>query len=88
MDTLLKADIFFFISSVGFLTLWILTIMFLFYLIRVTKTFSRIMNKIEKDIDNIGDTTKEMLEEVRDSTIFNFLFKRKKKPITKVKNRL
>ena len=46
------------------------------------------MNKIEKDIDNIGDTTKEMLEEVRDSTIFNFLFKRKKKPITKVKNRL
>lgn len=88
MDTLLKADIFFFISSVGFLTLWILTIVFLFYLIRVTKTFSRIMNKIEKDIDNIGDTTKEMLEEVRDSTIFNFLFKRKKKPITKVKNRL
>ena len=88
MDTLLKADIFFFISSVGFLTLCILTIIFLFYLVRATNTFSRIMNKVEKDIDNIGDTTKEMLEEVRDSVIFNFLFRKKKKPPVKTKNRL
>jgi len=88
MDTLLKADIFFFISSVGFLFLWILVIVFLFYLISVTKTFYRIMNKVEKDIDNIGDTTREMLEDVRDSAVFNFIFRKKKKPVTKVKNRL
>jgi len=88
MDTLLKADVFFFISSVGFLMLWILTIIFLFYLIRATNTFSRIMDKVEKDIDNIGDTTREMLEDVRESVIYNFLFRKKKKAPTKVRNRL
>ena len=88
MDTLLKADVFFFISSVGFLFLWTLAILFLFYLIRATKTLSRVMEKVEGDIEQIGDTSKEMLEEVKDSIIFNFLFHKKKKPPTKAKNRL
>jgi len=79
MNTLLQSQVFFFISSVGFVFLWILTAIFLFYLIRATSTFSRIMDKIEKNIDNIGDATKEMLEEVKDSVIFNFLFRKKKK---------
>lgn len=79
MDTILQSQVFFFISSIGFVLLWILVAIFLFYLIRATNTFSKIMNRVEKDIDNIGDTTKEMLEEVRESVIFNFLFKKKKK---------
>jgi len=79
MSTLLQSQVFFIISSVGFVLLWILAGVFLFYLIRVTKTFSRIMNKVEKDVDKIGDTTKEMLEEVKDSTVFHFLFHKKKK---------
>lgn len=79
MNSLIQSQIFFFVSSIGFVVLWILVIIFLFYLIRATNTFFRIMNKLEKDIDEIGDTTKEMVEEVRDSTIFNFLFGKKKR---------
>ena len=79
MNTLLQSQIFFFISSVGFVVLWIFVAIFLFYLIRTTKTLSKIMNKVEKDIESVGDTTKEILEEIKDSTIFNFLFKKKKK---------
>lgn len=79
MSALLQSQVFFFISSIGFVVLWILAGIFLFYLIRTTKTLSKIMNKVEKDIDNVGDITKEMLEDIRDSTIFNFLFKKKKK---------
>ena len=79
MDTLLQSQVFFFISSIGFVVLWIFIIILLFYLIRVTNTFSKIIDKVEKDVDSIGDTTKEMLEEVRDSTVFNFLFRKKKK---------
>lgn len=79
MDTLQQSQVFFFISSVGFIFLWILVAIFLFYLIRATNTFSRIMNKVEKDIDNIGDTTKEMLEDVRDSAVFNLLLGKKKR---------
>ncbi len=79
MTTLMQSQIFFFISSVGFVFLWILMAIFLFYLIRATKTFSKIMERLEKDIDTIGDTTREMLEEVKDSWVFRFLFQKKKK---------
>jgi hypothetical protein len=78
MDTFIQSQVFFFISSVGFVMLWILGAIFLYYLICVTKTFHGILKKVEKDIDHIGDTTKEMLEEVRDSAVFSFIFKKKR----------
>ena len=79
MDTLLQSQVFFFISSVGFVILWILTAIFLFYLIRATKTFSKILDQMGDDIESMGDTTKEMLEDIRDSAVFGFLFRKKKK---------
>ncbi|MBI5139423.1 hypothetical protein HZA26_02330 [Candidatus Nomurabacteria bacterium] len=85
MDTNTQAEMFFLISSVGFVVLWILVAIFLFYLIRATHTFSRIIEKIEKDVNTIGDTTKEMISELRDNafaSLMNFLFKKKKKKTT------
>lgn len=79
MNTLLQSEVFFFISSIGFVTLWILVAIFLFYLIRATRVLSKIIEKVEKDVDSIGDTTKEMIEDVRDSVVFNFLFRKKRK---------
>jgi hypothetical protein len=37
------------------------------------------MAKLEKDIDTIGDTTKDFLEDIQDSFIYRLLFKKKKK---------
>ena len=79
MDTLLQSQVFFFISSIGFVLLWVFVAILLFYLIRVTRAFSRIMDKVEDNINRIGDTTKEMLSDLRDSTFFNFLFRKKRK---------
>lgn len=79
MEAILQSQIFFFISSIGFIFLFVLIAIFLFYLIRAASTFSEIMDKVEKDVSNIGDTTKEMLEEVKESFIFNLLFRKKKK---------
>lgn len=78
MNQLLQSQIFFFISSIGFIILGILAAILLFYLIRATNTFSRLVEKVEKDIDKIGDTTKEMVEDMKDSMLFRFLFKKKK----------
>ena len=78
-------QIFFLISSLGFIVLGVLVAVLLVYLIRISRTFSRIIDQVEKDIDQIGDTTKEMLEEVRESSLFQFLFKifkKKKKKVT------
>ena len=79
MSTLLQSQVFFFISSVGFVLLWVLSAILIFYIIRVTKTFSRIMDKVESNINNLGDTTKEMLGDLRDSAIFSFIFRKKKR---------
>lgn len=79
MNALLQSQVFFFVSSVGFVILGVFVGVFLFYLIRATDTFSRILEKIEKDIDNIGDTTKEMVEDIRDSAVFGFLFRKRRK---------
>lgn len=79
MDTNSQTQVFFLISSVGFVVLWVLVGILLFYLIRITHTFSRIMDKIEGNINKIGDTTKEMLEDLRESTIFNFFLRKKRK---------
>ncbi len=79
MDTNTATKMFFIISSVGFVLLWALVAIFLFYLISAMHTFSRIMNRIEKDIGHIGDITREMLADVRDNIIYRFLFGKKKK---------
>ena len=79
MDTLYQSQVFFFISSVGFIILGSLVAIVLIYLIRAMKTFSRIMDKLEKGIDTIEDNTKEMLEDVKDSMIFKFIFGKKRK---------
>lgn len=79
MDTVIQSDVFFFISSIGFVILWILTAIFLFYLIRTMNSFSRIMSKIERDIDKIGDTTLEMMEDMRESPVFRFILGRRRK---------
>lgn len=79
MNALMQSQIFFFISSVGFVVLWIFLAVFLFYLIRATRSLSNIIEKAKKDIDEIGDTTKDMIEDMRDSMIFSFLFGKKKR---------
>lgn len=82
MDPLMQIQVFFFISSVGFITLWIFLAFILFYLLRITYSFSKIMDKIEDSIDTIGDTTKELLDEFKDSILIkllNLFLKKKKK---------
>lgn len=76
---MLQSQIFFFISSIGFVILGILVAIVLICLLRSFNSLSKILKRAEKDIDSIGDTTKEILEDVRDSIIFRFLFRSKKK---------
>ena len=74
-----QSEIFFFISSIGFVTLWILVAIFLVYLIRVMHIFSRILKQIENGIDEISDNTKDMIDDMRESAVFRFIFGKKRK---------
>ena len=77
------AETFFIISSVGFVVLWILVAIVLVYILRALHTFSRIINRLERDINTIGDTTLELLEDVRETAVYKFLFGRKKRKVNK-----
>lgn len=79
MTTLMQSETFFFISSIGFIILGVLVAAILISILRACRAFSRILEKAEKDIDSIGDTTKEMLDDMRESSVFQFLFRRKRK---------
>jgi hypothetical protein len=83
MNSTSASEIFFIISSVGFVILWILAAIILFYIVRGIHAFSRILDKIEGNIDKIGDTTKEAIEDMRDSAVFNFIFRKRRKRIKK-----
>ncbi len=83
MNTETQVSIFFLISSVGFVILWILTAIVLFYLVKITHTFDRILLKAEKDIEEIGDITKEVIEDMQNHPIFRFLFGSKRKKTRK-----
>ena len=79
MDSFSQMQIFFIISSIGFIIVFVLVVTLLYYVIGSVYTFKRIIDKVEKNIDRVGDATKYLLEDVRDSTVFNFLFKKKRK---------
>lgn len=86
MVNLIHADIFFFVSTIGFIVIGILLAVLIFKIIQIVNTFSRILTKVESSINTIGDATKEVIEEMRDSFIFKLLFKSRKKRTKKVNN--
>ena len=77
MESFSQMQIFFLISSLGFITLFILVAILLLYVINSVNTAKRILEKTEKNIDNIGDTAKDIYEDMRNSIIFRFLFRKK-----------
>jgi hypothetical protein len=79
MNTLAHANTFFFISSIGFVIVFLLIIIILFYIIRLFRSIQRIVTKIEKDINNIGDTAKEFVSQLWSSAIFSWIFGKSKK---------
>ena len=83
MNTIAQSEVFFIISSVGFVTLWILAAIFLVYLIRIMHTLSGIIDKIDRGIDNIDDTIKETILDIKDSAIFRFIFGKKRRSRSK-----
>jgi uncharacterized protein YoxC len=79
MNSLPHANLFFLVSTIGFVIVVILLVIGLVYLIQLFKSVLRITKKIEKDIDNIGDTTKDFIAQLWNSTIFSMIFGKRKK---------
>lgn len=84
MTALMQSQIFFFISSIGFIVTGILVVAILAYILRILSIFSNVLKKAEEDIGFLGETSKDMLVDIRNSTIFKFLFKGSRKKILNI----
>ena len=78
MNTLVHADIFFFIATIGFIIIASLVTVALAYLIGILKRIRDISEKIGDDVKDISGEAKELVQEVRESGVYRMLFRRKK----------
>lgn len=79
MNSLPHANLFFLVSTIGFVILFILFAIGLIYLIILFRSVLHITKKIEKSVDTIGDTAKDFISQLWSSAIFSWLFGSKKK---------
>jgi len=81
--TLIHADIFFFISSVGFVVVTFVMLVGLVYIISILRRVDRITKKIETGIGTMEEHTREFVSDLRESIVFRVLFGGRKKRNTK-----
>jgi hypothetical protein len=70
-----NADIFFVISSVGFIVLFIVLAILLYFLIKAVRAFKELTEKIERNVDTVGYASRELIDEMRNSAAFRLLFR-------------
>ncbi len=74
MDTLIKADIFFFISSIATVVLVILISIFLFYLIGVSRSLKKLSERLNSDFKESEEFVIELKERLENNFIFQMFF--------------
>ncbi len=79
MNSIPHADIFFFVATIGFSVTFLLVVILLIYIISLFRRINRIAKKIESDIEHIGDTAKSFVMQLWDSSIFSWIFGKKRK---------
>jgi hypothetical protein len=88
METFIKADIFFFISSVATLLLAVLLSIMLFYLIRASRNLYSISEKLQQHFKESEEFVFDLKERLENNIFFRLFFpaiSSKKKDIKKEK---
>ncbi len=74
MESLIKADVFFFISSVATVVLAILASIFLFYLIKAGKNLYMLSEALKGEFKESEEFIAELKERLENSVIFRLFF--------------
>ena len=77
MDTLMKANIFFFITSIAVVIFVILGSIIAIYVIRILGSIKRASDKLEDGVDAAFENADALSTKIRESFIFNLLFGKK-----------
>lgn len=74
MESILKSDIFFFITSISVVVLTLVLLVVLFYFIKIMRNFYKISNILKNYAEDADEELREIGEHVRNSRLFTFFF--------------
>ena len=86
MDSLIKADIFFFVSTIAVGLTTVLVLVCLFYIIGALKNFRDISREIKHTVERTGEHVDTLIDLLEKSIIFKLFFGGKKKKSRKKKS--
>jgi uncharacterized protein YoxC len=78
MDTVLKADIFFFVTTIAVVAFSILGGIAFLYLIKILRNIKKATDKLEGEIEAIGENADALYHKIAESFVFNMLFGKRK----------
>lgn len=81
MESLVHADIFFFITTIAVSLLTVGLLIALYYLIVILRRFKLLSDKFEKTIDDTGTYLKDAMTQITESSFFRFIFTKKPKKV-------
>ncbi len=78
MESILRSDIFFFITSVSVIIITIFLIVALFYFIKILRNFYKISEILKNYVKDTENNLKDMGHHIRQSPLFTFMFGKEK----------
>ncbi len=85
MDTFMKADIFFFVTTIAVVAFLIMGSIAFYYLIRILRNVKRLSDKFEGTFDAAGEHAHKLYHEIRESFLFNLIFRKRGRKKSKEK---
>ncbi len=79
MESIIHADIFFFVSTIAVIIFSVLLLIAIYYLRETLANMRDISRTLKKGVDNAADHVEDVFEDVEESKVFKFLFGKKKK---------
>lgn len=79
MDTLMKADIFFFVTTIAVVFVSIFLMVLFYYMIVAVRRLRALTDMVEKNITSANEHVQEIATQIKESFIFNLLFPKRRK---------
>ena len=79
MESILRSDIYFFITSISVIIISAFLLVALFYFIKILRNFYKISEILKNYAENTNNELKEIGQHIRESPLFTFFFGKGKK---------
>jgi flagellar biosynthesis/type III secretory pathway M-ring protein FliF/YscJ len=79
MESILKSEIFFFISSISVILITIIFVIVGFYLIKIMRNFSHISERLKETVDGTYSSIEEIGDNIKESYLYRLFFGKKRK---------